>query len=127
MSTTPILDAIPILRAAVYAALAPLNAAIYWLQADQGVARPFVVYQSQDLGGSAVKRIGDHGWSGLVTVKAIADTQGAAEALYATVAPGMGSLAHAGYGIIAEFERPLVIPPLEDIWQSGGVFRVTIT
>lgn len=126
MSTAPILDAIPLLRTAIYQALSPLASAVYWQQADQGVARPFVVYQSQDAGGQAEKRIGDHGWSGLVAVKAIADTQSAAESLYATVALGMDNLAHAGYGMSAEFERPLVVPPLDDVWQAGGTWRVFI-
>jgi len=126
MSTTPILDAIRILRTAIYAALSPLNSAAYWQQADQGVARPFVVFQSQDAGGQAEKRIGDHGWSGLVTVKALADNQSAAESLLATVAPGMASLSYAGRDIAAEFERPLVVPPLDDVWQAGGIWRVFI-
>lgn len=127
MSPTPILDAIPIVRQAVYEALVPLNTATFWQQAKQGQALPYVIYQSQDAGGQAEKYIGSHGWSGLVTVKALAVSQKAAEDLYAVVAPGMNNLSSTGHDIATEFERPLVIPPdVAGVWQACGIWRVTI-
>jgi len=128
MSPAPILDAMHILRTAIYQALDPLTSAgVYWLQAQQSITLPYVIFQSQDGGGSSVKRIGDHGWSGLVTVRALATSQSAAEALYTTVAPGMDGLSYVGYTIGVEFDRPLTIPPdVSGTWQTGGIWRVTI-
>lgn len=142
MSPTPILDPIAILRVALFAAIGPLlsgyqdsagRAKCYWQRADQkdangvSVTIPYVVCQSQDNGGQAVKHVGDWGWAGLVALKALANGQTPAEILYALAAPGMAQLAHVGYSISADFQQPLVIPPTPtDTWQSGGIWRVTI-
>lgn len=128
MPPTPVLAAIRILRTAVFQALGPLTlTGVYWQRADQGVALPFVVYQSQDLGGAAVERIGSLDWQGLVTVKALAGSQSAAETLLAAVAPGMASLSAAGSSITTRYVRPIVIPPDGDIWQAAHQWRVWIT
>lgn len=123
---SPIYSALYIVRAAIFAALDPLTTSpIYWQQAAQGVALPFVVYQSQDSGGKADKYLNAIGWEGLITVKALANNQGAAETLINTVAPGMASLASIGYTLCAEYERPIVIPPDPNgVWQAAHQWRV---
>jgi hypothetical protein len=127
MSPTPIYPAIAVLRKAIFEALDPLTAVgVYWVQATQGVALPFVIYQSQDNGGQAQKSVGALGWSGLITVRALAANQSAAETLMLAVAPGMASLSASGYQITTAYERPITIPP-GDSWQCGHIWRVTIS
>ena len=121
----PIYDAIHIVRRAVFEALDPLTTAgVYWQQAAQGAALPFVIYQSQDGGGSANKRLSNLGWQGLITVKALAANQSAAETLMLAVSPGMGALSATGYSISAEYERPIVLPPQDGVWQCCHQWRV---
>ena len=125
--TTPIYDVITRLRFALVAALtARTTRGVYWLEAPSGAARPFVVVQSQDLGGRAERQIGALDWSGLIVVKALADTLGAAEALMTQVAPGMDALASTGYSVVATYDRPIVLPPDAGIWQSAHQWRVSI-
>lgn len=122
---TPIYDAVHIVRKAIFEALDPLTTAgVYWQRAAQGVALPFVVYQSQDGGGAADKRLNMLGWQGLFTIKALASSQSAAETLMLLVAPGMTSLSATGYSISAEYERPIVLPPDADVWQCCHQWRV---
>lgn len=123
---TPIYDAIAIVWAAIFAALDPLTTApIYWAQAEEGVNPPFVIGQSQDNGGRAEKRLDDLGWSGIITIKAVAMDFGAAKTLMNTVAPGMASLTSVGYSLLADYMQPVVIPP-DDTgrWQSAHQWRV---
>lgn len=128
MPPTPLYSVLRALRFAIKAALQPLTATgVYWQRADQGVALPYIVYQSQDLGGQAVGTVGELAWSGLVTVKALATNQSAAELLIAAVAPGMEALIYAGYSISARYVRPVVIPPDGDTWQAAHQWRVGIT
>jgi hypothetical protein len=130
MSPTPITEAIEKLRRAVSAALAPLAApaGVYWMQAAQTASLPFVIFQSQDGGGEAVKHLGDYAWEGLVTVRALAVSQSAAEVLLAAVIPGMASLASTGYTFFVEHERPLILPPNGNgTWQAGHIYRVGIS
>lgn len=123
----PIYSAITVLRTAIFNALDPLTTAgVYWQRATQGVAPPYVIAQSQDAGGNAVKTIGAFGWQGLVTVKAIAPTLSAAEALLAAVVPGMASLAYTGFSFVSRYERPIIIPPDGDIWQAAHQWRIFI-
>jgi hypothetical protein len=127
MPPTPIYDAIYILRKAIYEALDPLTASgIFWFQAAQGAALPFAIYQSQDLGGSAEKAVGKVWWRGLVTLRALATSQSAAETLMTAIRPGMASLAFTGYSIQATYDRPIVIPPDDGVWQTAHSFLVEI-
>ena len=128
MSLTPILNAISILRQAVFEAFDPLTTyPVYWQQADEQVQPPFVIYQSQDAGGRAAKHIGDYGWEGLITVRALAPTQGAAEELLAAVAPGMDALQATGYSFTADYQGPLVVAPDPfGVWQAGHIWRVAL-
>jgi hypothetical protein len=123
---TPIYNAVYLVRKAISDALDPLTTSpVSWAQADEDIEPPFVIYQSQDAGGRAEKRLNELGWSGLITVKAIATNQGAAETLMNAVAPGMASLSSAGYTIGAEYERPIVIPPDESgRWTAAHQWRV---
>lgn len=124
---TPIYDAITRMRYAVAAALtARTSRGVYWLEAPSGATRPFVVFQSQDAGGRAERQIGALDWSGLIVVKAIADTTGAAEQLMAQVAPGMEGLTSAGYSITATYDHPIVIPPDGALFQAAHQWRVSI-
>jgi hypothetical protein len=123
---TPLYSAIEVVRGAIFAALDPLTAApVSWAQADEGVDPPFVIFQSQDNGGRAARRLNELGWSGLITVRAIAMSQSAAATLMAAVAPGMESLAAAGYAVSAEYAQPVVVPPdTGGRWTCGHVWRV---
>lgn len=122
----PILTSITLVRFAIVGALDPLTTSgVYWIQAPSSAVRPFVVIQSQDAGGRGEANLNSLGWSGLITVKALADTLGAAETLLAAVAPGMFAVvAPANYDMAVVYERPVVIPPLDNVWQVGHVWRV---
>jgi hypothetical protein len=123
---TPIFDALKLVRAAIFTALDPLTVSpVAWQQADEGVEPPFCVFFSQDAGGTAAEYLDGIGWSGLITVKAIAASQSAAEVLLTAVTPGMDSLAVAGRAISARYVRPIAIPPDDSgRWQSASQWRV---
>lgn len=131
--TTPIANAIPLARAAVYAALAPLVGTYqslprcYWLAAAQGAPLPLLVMQSQDGGGGDASMLNLGGWSGLITVKAIAASLAGAEALLSGVPAAMEALAApAGYTIRATLARPLTLPPSEDVWSAGLIYSIDL-
>ena len=127
MTTTPIYDAITRMRYAVSAALtARTSRGVYWLEAPSGATRPFVVFQSQDLGGRGERQIGALDWSGLIVVKAVADSVGAAEALMGQVAPGMEALTTPSHTITAIYDQPIVLPPDGSIHQAAHQWRVSI-
>lgn len=129
----PIPDAISIVRTALYAALSPLCGTYqglprcYWLVAAQGAPLPLLVYQSQDGGGQDASLLGQGGWAGLITVKALASSPSAAEALLAGVPAALEGLsAPAGYTIRATFNRPLVLPPKDTVWQAAHIYRIQL-
>lgn len=135
MSVAPIYSAIRLVRFAITPALVALagGRGVYWLQAPEGATLPYVIVQSQDAGGRAEPHLSALGWSGLITVKALANANGsgnaalAAEALMEAVATGMDNLtAPVGYDLSVAYERALVIPPLEGVHQAGHIWRVTL-
>jgi hypothetical protein len=128
VTIAPILDSITIVRFAILAALDPLTTSgVYWLEAPETAVRPFVVVQSQDAGGRSEPRLSSLGWSGLITVKALAHTLQAAEALLGAVAPGMATLnAPTGYDMTAEHVRPIVLGPRDGVWQAGHIWLVSL-
>lgn len=125
---SPIYNSIRLMRFAVAQALAARTTrGVYWLEAPGTAQRPFIVFQSQDAGGRADRKVGDLGWDGLVVVKAKADTIGAAEQLMETVAPGMDGLAAPiGYTISAAYDKPIVISLDGDIHQAAHQWRVSL-
>lgn len=124
---SPIYSAIRLVRYAVASALTSRTTrGVYWLEAPGTAARPFVTFQSQDLGGRAERTVGALGWSGLIVVKAIGDTASAAETLMEAVSAGMDALSTPGYSISAAYDRPLVLPPDGAIHQSGAQWRVSL-
>lgn len=131
----PIYSSLRLVRFVIVPALTALSGGrgVYWLQATEGAAFPFVVVQSQDAGGVSNPNLGSLGWSGLITVKALAQANGtgnaqaAAESLMEAVAPGMDSLtAPALYDLSVAYVRPIVIPPLDGVWQSAHIWRVSL-
>lgn len=128
MTIAPIYDAIKLARFAIVPALDPLTSSgIYWIEAPPTAVRPFVVIQSQDAGGISTPRLNSLGWSGLITVKALADTLGAAETLLAAVAPGMDAIAApTNYDLSVRYVRPLALPPQDNVWQVGGMWLVDL-
>lgn len=126
--TTPIYPALRLVRFAIRQALAVRTTRpIDWQQAKEGSAKPLVVFQSQDGGGRSAKAVGELGWSGLVTVKAIADSDGEAEQLSEAVAPGMLALqAPTGYTLTVSYDRPLTLPPADGDYQTGHIWRVAL-
>jgi hypothetical protein len=139
--TPPIRDAITLVRTALYGALSPLvddfngKPACYWQRVEEGVADALVanpptltacfVYQSQDNGGKQDVTIGDRGWSGLVTIRALAGSLRAAETLLASI-PDPLVLSATGYDITAIFDRPLVLPVVENVHTAASIYRISI-
>lgn len=127
------IDAIPIVRAALYPKLAAIETT-YWQQAERGAALPYLVFQSQDGGGDDASMLNLGGWSGLVTVKALSlsvEAGGgglaAAEALLSGVPTAFESLTQpSGYTIRAYLARPLTLPPLDDVHTAALIFRVDL-
>lgn len=132
MTVQPITDAIPRVRSALYAALAPLigtyegAAKVYWLVAAQGAPLPLLIMQAQDGGGGDQSLLGAGGWSGLFTIKALAASASAAEALLAGVPGALGSLSTSGLSIQATFARSLVLPPLDGAHTAALIYRITL-
>ncbi len=135
MTITPIYSALRLVRFAIVPALSARSGGkgVYWLQAPENTAFPFVVVQSQDAGGLANPNLGSLGWTGLITVKTLANANGSgnaqalAESLMEAVAPGMDNLtAPAGFDLSVNYSRPVVIPPSEGVWQCAHVWRVNL-
>ena len=128
MTAQPITDAIPRVRTALYAALAPLVgtyegvARAYWLIAPQGAPLPLLVFQAQDGGGGDASLLGIGGWSGLFTIRALAASQSAAEALLAGVPAALATLS----GMQATFVRALVVPPEDGVQTAALIYRITL-
>lgn len=123
----PIYDSITKLRYAVVAAMKPLTTRpIYWQEAPSNAARPFVVAQSQDHGGSSSRAVGELGWVGIVVVKAIADTLSSAEQLLLAVSPGMEHLTSEGMILTTVYDHPVVIAPLDAVWQTANQWQVSM-
>lgn len=133
-------DAVTIARLAVEAALKPLVLAqqggvgvprLYWRKAVTGAALPCVVQQSQDGGGINDSFLGFGGWFGEWTVKALANDDATAEAWLAAIRAGMDALVlpasfPTGYSIQAIYDRPLVLPPDQLVFQSAAIWIVRI-
>lgn len=135
MSAQPIIEAIRLVRFAITPALAALanGRPVFWLQASEGAALPYVVVQSQDAGGVSTPQLNSIGWSGLITVKALAQANGtgnaqaAAETLMEAIAPGMDALvAPAGFDLSVAYVQPIVIPPDSGVWQCAHLWRVSL-
>lgn len=132
MTVQPLTDAIPRVRSALYAALAPLvgtyegQAKAYWLIASQGAPLPLLVFQAQDGGGGDGSLLGIGGWSGLFTIRALAASQSAAEALLAGVPAALAGLSTSGVSIQATFARALVVPPLDGVHTAALIYRITL-
>ena len=132
---TPIYSAIRLVRFCIVPSLTALSGGrgVFWLQASEGAQLPYVIVQSQDAGGVSNPNLGSLGWSGLITVKALAQANGtgnaqaSAEALMELVAPGMDALvAPAGYDLSVAYQRPVVIPPDSGVWQAAHLWRVNL-
>lgn len=124
---SPIYTSVRLARNAIKAALqARTTRPVRWWRAFSSDTRPYVVIQSQDLGGRAEKRVGDIGWSGLIVVKAVGDLPDTAEQLMAAVAPGMEALSSPGYTIRAEYDRPIALPPDGDTHSDAHQWRVSL-
>jgi hypothetical protein len=126
----PITNAIAVVRAALYTALAPVAGTylgikkVYWLQAAQGAPLPFVIFQPQDPGGDA-SFLNNNGYEGLWTIRALADSASGAETLLnATVAPIAAITTAGGYSFTATFEQVIAPPPVDTVFQTGLVYRV---
>lgn len=132
MPAQPITDAIPKIRAGLYAALAPLvgtydgAAKAYWLQAAQGAPLPLLIYQAQDGGGADASLLSTGGWAGLFTIKALAASASAAEALLATMPAALAGLSVSGYSAQATYVRSLVLPPLDGVHTAALIYRITL-
>jgi len=133
----PVQDAITIAKAAVETALKPLvkaqhgnsgEARLYYFKPLSGQPPlPYTVHQPQDLGGRTSSWLNNGAWSGLWTVKTLANDMATALAWMSAIDGGMDSLAApTGYALMAEYDRPLALPPDGDVWQAGGIWRIYV-
>lgn len=132
MTPAPILNAEVILTTAITGALAPYAGThqgrpkVYYQLNTDGAPRPLIVFQFQD----DIRRlnyVGDVGATALVTIKAQADDPDSAAELLATAAPGMSALAYDDYTLTAVYVRSPIIPPIDGVYQSAHIFRISIT
>jgi hypothetical protein len=131
--TTPITNALDIVTQALHSALSPLvgshqgNPKCYWLVAEQGATLPYLVYQSQDLGGRDASMLNVAGWEGEITIKSTAVDKGAAQTLLATVPAAMEALANpSGFTLTATFIRPLVIPAKDTRYTAALIYKLEL-
>lgn len=125
MPYVAITDAVPKVRTALYTALSALGAA-YWLQAPEGTALPLIVFQAQDGGGLDDSYLNSAGWSGLYTIRALADSPSAAETLLAGVPAAIAGLTVSGYSSRTRFVRSLVLPPTDGAHTAALVYEVEL-
>lgn len=141
MPPTPILTAEYLFRKAFHDAFAPLMTAYvdsagrckcYWKRADQvdgnknAVAPPLLIYQPQS-NIVPLEWVGSIDTGGLFLIKALAPSQTAAETLLGVAIPGVWGLASSGYAFRAIYEGSPPLPIVDDIWQSGHLFRISIS
>jgi hypothetical protein len=141
VTVAAVYDAITIARLSVEAALKPLVLTqqggvgvprLYWRKAQAGAPLPAVVHQSQGAGGVNASFLGFGGWEDEWTVKALANTDELAESWLAAIRAGMDSLVlpaafPTGYSIQAIYDRPLVLPPDQQVFQSAAIWIIRIT
>jgi hypothetical protein len=139
MTVAAVYDAITITRRAVEAALGPLILAqqggtpptrLYWQRQSMNVY-PCVIHQNQDRGGLNASFLSFGSWEGEWVVQAFATDQETADTWLAAVRGGMDSLSlPAGWTAIsiqAVYDHPVVVPPQENIWPAGALWRVRLT
>jgi hypothetical protein len=126
-----ITDALPKIRAALYAALAPLvgtydgMAKAYWLQAAQGAPLPLLVYQAQ-APFQADDFLNSAAGGGLFTIRALAASAAAADTLLAGVPAALSSLSVSGYGCTVTFVEAPAIPPLDQVHTAALTYRIEL-
>lgn len=143
--SAPIRNALPIVRTALYAALSPLVSsyaglpASYWRRATDALglvgaltANPptlagAIVAQSQDAGGQGVIYLDDADWQGLITIRCLAGSLAAAEALLQTIPEPLLLTAPTGYALRADFVRPLDLPQADGVHTAAAIYRVTVS
>lgn len=130
--TTPtaIPTALARLRTVIPALLDSLVAgAVYEQQAPPNAALPCIVWHSQDGGGQAAPRVGIIAWDGLITVRAFAVSQDAANALALTIATTLpGRTLVSGDRVAIDLDRPLIIPAsgVTTTYTAAFVFRAAV-
>jgi len=79
---------------------------------------PRGIYQSQDAGGKNDNYVGQHGWKGMVTIRALDITQSGAwdKALDAAIAAR--TMTHVSYDIGVSIDHPIPFP-VEKLTQSS--------
>lgn len=132
MPAVAITDAIPKIRAGLFAALSPLVddyqgiAKAYWLQAPIGAPLPLLVYQAQDGGGSEDDFLNSAAWTGLYAIRALGSTPVDAETLLAGVPAALAGLSVSGYTARSTFVRSLVLPPLDSVHTAALIYRIAL-
>ena len=141
MTVAAVYDAVTIARLSVEAALRPLVLTqqggvgvprLYWRKAVTGSPLPCVVHQSQGGGGQNASCLGFGAWEDEWTIKALANDDATGEAWLAAIRTGMDALTlpaafPTGYSIQAIYDRPLVLPPEQQVFQSAAIWIVRIT
>jgi hypothetical protein len=130
--TTPtaIPTALARLRTAIPAALDSLvSSRVFERQAPPNVALPCIVWHSQDNGGQRAPRVGIVAWEGLITVRAFAVSQDAADALAQTIATTLpGRTLVSGDRVAIDLDRPLTIPSsgITTTYTAAVIFRAAV-
>lgn len=128
-------EPLPIVRAAIAAALSPLVPLdldglprCYWqLASERSGGRPLIIFQSQDRGGQIAPFIGAAGWSGLFAIKAYGDYSDQADELINSADQAMLEIASpAGYHLTVLESTPLTEAPTGDQRMAGVIYRLAL-
>lgn len=132
-----LIDALPAVRAGFLGWCGSLVAGrAFWVSTPTaGIARPLIIIQSQDDGGSALAYVGSRGWSGLVTVRCLTNAGSgglaAAETLARQVAAAVPAsvtltVGAATFAASLQLLGPVSVPPVNDTWTAALRYRVQL-
>jgi len=101
------------------------NGRMYFSVAPSIPTLPVIVYQSQDLGGKRKDTVGNNGWQGLVTFRAIAVTSDEADQLLITLSEALPSVTIAGYSLTIQAETSIPFFPIEKT-SVGNIYTAVL-
>lgn len=120
-------------QTALYAALDPLtDAPLWWTVTDDSTLPRAIIQLQSDI--TTAHRISRAGYTTLITVKAQALSLDQARVVRdalcppgADGVPSLPALTIAGYAVGAQFVRTPILPFDGRVYQSGHIFRLTIS
>lgn len=134
MSLLPISQAIPIVKTAIFTALAPLVPldadsipAVYWEIADSRRPATCIVFQSQDSGGRSQPSIGGRGWAGLIAIKVYAPTPAEVDIVLGEIELAMAGASAGTTADLAIIDcYPLTLPTGDTTAAGGLIYRIAV-